>query len=305
MIKKIPSFTVGIPTYYGGPSLIQAIKSVLASKGVAKNFRFIVTVDGNPLKKNIRQQLEKLKIEVIENKQRGGQVARVKQIMKLCKTSVVVITQDDIIFEKNTLKELLLAFNKHPDATMIGANVKGTTPHTFLEKVVNVGVAGTYQIGKQWHGGDNYLLASGRCLAFKTKYCQKFTIPEEVINSDAYFYFENKELGGQFYACDKAIVYNQLPQRFAEHLNQTRKFAVSQKEIEKYIKKAMAKEYQIPLFLSIKVLVGQFIKQPFLTISYLIMQLYAQFIGRQMFKEAKRFWSTDLSTKRVTKSKKN
>jgi len=190
------SFTVGIPTYYGGESLIRAVDSVLASRGVGK-FDIMVTVDGNPLDAKIRQALLQREVKLIENKNRGGQVARIKQLINRTKTDIIILTQDDVLFEPTTARELVNAFSKKT-VTMVSGKVIPLPAKTFIERVVQVGVSISYTIGKNWENSDNYFLAGGRCLAFRSSFVKKFTIPEEVLNSDTYLYFENKKQGGAF-----------------------------------------------------------------------------------------------------------
>ena len=290
--------TVGIPTYYGGQGLAEAAKSILASKGIEK-FRFIVTVDGNPLKDDIRQQFIDLGVEVIENEERGGQVARIKQLIALCDTDILVLTQDDIRFQSDTLAKILRGFENHPETTMIGARMLPVPAKTFLEKVVERGAQLTHRIGDLWQQGDNYLLASGRCLAFRSFMAKKLVIPEEVINSDAYLYFENKKNDGAFLALRDAIVFNKSPQKIQEHIKQNKKFEYSQAELEKYLDGINLKsEYMIPRLIVIRALLSEFIAHPVLTVSYIVLQIYVKF-HKNPFVNVKRFWDTDVSTKRV------
>ena len=228
------SLTVGIPTYYGGPALVRAVESILASRGVEK-FRIIVSVDGNPLKEEVSRRLRELGVDVIENAVRGGQVARIKQMITLCNTDILVLTQDDVQFEPSALAEIVKTFADHSDTTMIGARVKAAPAESLFESAVEVGVRMTHYIGDRWNDENNYLLSSGRCLAFRSYMAKKLTIPEEVINSDAYLYFENKRLGGVFRSVTNAIVYNKSPQKISEHIKQSKKFEYSQAELSRYL----------------------------------------------------------------------
>lgn len=291
------SFTVGIPTYYGGPALVRATKSILRSKNVGP-FRLIVCIDGNPLDPKIEQQLLDLGVEVVFSKQRGGQVARLKQIISMTKTDLVVLTQDDIQFKPNTLANLLKKFDDEK-TTLVAAKILPTKAKTFFERIIEVGVKGNIRLGKLWRDGDNYLLANGRCMVFKTKFVKSFSIREEVINSDAYFYFENKKHGGKFVFADDAVIFNKSPQKLSEHLKQSRKFQISQQENNRYLDQNLEEEYKIPVHLQANALLGEFFDNPVYTLLYLGVNLYTKIAGREMFQDAKRFWETDVSTKRI------
>jgi len=290
------SLTVGIPTYYGGPALVRAVESILASGGVEK-FRIIVSVDGNPLKEEVSRRLRELGVDVIENALRGGQVARIKQMITLCNTDILVLTQDDVQFEPSALAEIVKTFADHSDTTMIGARVKAAPAESLFESAVEVGVRMTHYIGDRWNDENNYLLSSGRCLAFRSYMAKKLTIPEEVINSDAYLYFENKRLGGVFRSVTNAIVYNKSPQKISEHIKQSKKFEYSQAELSRYLHIDLASEYAIPKILIIQALAKEFITHPIAAILYMGIQFYTKF-RKNTYANTKRFWDTDVTTKR-------
>lgn len=297
-MKKKLTLTVGIPTYYGGQVLVNAAKSVLESKEIGK-FRLIVNVDGNPLDPEIEKQLKSMGVDVVFSKQRGGQVARIKQMISLSNTDILVLTQDDILFAPNTLREILNAFEKYPNVTMIGGRMKSKSPEKFMEKIVDVSVEGNYELGKLWRNGDNYLMASGRLLAFRADFVKKFDIPDEVVNSDSYLYFENKRKGGKFMFLSDAIVYNKAPETLKEHLKQSRKFQISQKENEKYAKVDLSEEYSISAGAKLEALAKMLVKRPAWTIFYILTNVYTRIAGKNMYKDAVRFWETDKSTKKV------
>jgi len=295
-MKKKFNLTVGIPTYYGGQGLVKTVTSILFSKGVGK-FRLIVCVDGNPLDKKIEKQLKDLGVDVIFSAERGGQVARINQMIGLTNTDLLILTQDDIKYEQDTITKIIKAFEKNPKVTMVSARLYPLPAKTYLESVIEVGARLTHKIGDNWRNGDNYLISSGRCLAFRTKFINKYKIPEEVINSDAYLYFENKRKGGKFLALTDAVVYNKSPQTLDEQLKQSRKFQYSKEELAKYANKDLSKEYKVPKLISIPAYLEELVKHPLATIGYLSLFLYTRIAGKNMYSNAKRFWETDKSTK--------
>lgn len=292
--------TIGIPTYYGGPSLVETVNSIRASSTYS-DARIVICVDGVPLKKSIEKALQERSVDIVFSEVRGGQVARIKQIIGLCKTPLLVLTQDDIMLDPNALEKIVLTFEQNPKTTMVAACELPTKPVTLFEKILASGYESALWIGEHWNNADNYLLPSGRCLAFRTAHVQKFFLPEEIINSDTYLYFENKRLKGVCQYVKSAIVYNPLPQKLKEHVNQSRKFAISQKENQRYFKRDLTHEYAIPTSLKVKGLLRSVSKQPLYTVAYLAINVYTRIVGRNLFAHATRFWDTDSSTKRVRK----
>ncbi len=295
-MKKKLNLTVGIPTYYGGPGLVKATKSILSSKGVDK-FRFIVCVDGNPLDKKTEKQLKSLGVEVVFSIERGGQVARIMQIIGLTNTDLLILTQDDIRYEKDTIAKIIKAFEENPEVTMVSARLHPLPAKTYFESAIEAGVILTHKIGDAWRNGDNYLLSSGRCLAFRTNFIKKLSIPEEIINSDAYLYLENTRKGGKFLALTDAVIFNKSPQTLDEQLKQSRKFQYSMEELTKYVNTDLSEEYKVPKLISIPAYLEELVKHPLATIGYLTLFLYTRLAGKNMYSNAKRFWETDKSTK--------
>ncbi|MCH7641637.1 glycosyltransferase family 2 protein [Patescibacteria group bacterium] len=296
MKKQKLSFTVGTPAYESGYALVKAVKSIFASKGVSK-FRLIVCVDGNPLDSKIEKQLKDLGADVVISPKRGGQVARINQMIGLTNTDLLILTQDDIKYEPDTIAKIVKAFEDNPKVTMVSARLFPFPAKTFLESAIEVGVRLTHKIGDNWRNGDNYLLSSGRCLGFRTEFLKKFEIPEEVINSDAYLYFENKRIGGKFLALTDAVVYNKSPQTLDEQLKQSRKFQYSLEELTRYIDIDLSKEYKVPKAVSIRAYLSELIEHPLAAIAYFAMFLYTRTQQKNMYAKAKRFWKTDKSTK--------
>lgn len=291
------ALTVGIPTYVGGPALVRTVQSIRMSSGV-EQFRLLVSVDGNPLKPDIRAHLEGLGVEIIENERRGGQVARIKQMVALADTDILVLTQDDVRFDPLTLGRIRTAFTEDAALTMVGAHVVPEPAQTFLERVIEVGVRTSHRAGMRWKAADNYLLASGRCLAFRTSFVKTFSIPEEIINSDAYLYLKNKKSGGTFRHLEGALIYNRSPLRLREYFKQTKKFSSSREELSKYFAYDVSPEYAIPFSLLAKTFVEELLRHPVWSLLYLGAHAYTKFRGNP-YRDATRFWETDVSTKRI------
>lgn len=290
------TLTVGIPTYVGGPSLVRAAESIRASTGV-ENFRLIVAVDGNPLRPEIESALQNLDVEIVLAGVRGGQVARLKQIIYMCRTELVILTQDDIIFEPDAISKLVNAFAKNPKLTMANANVMPMHAETIIEKVQHSGTRIGKYIAMRWNGGDNYLSANGRCQAFRVKWAKKLEIPEEVINSDAFAYFRNKKLGGSYRYIQDAVVYDKSPLFIAEYVKQNKKFQYSANELARYFGEEIRREYSPTAVLRAKAIFMEGAHHPILFAMYMTLRIYMAFLPNT-FQKAKRFWDTDISTKR-------
>lgn len=82
-------------------------------------------------------------------------------------------------------------------------------------------------------------------------------------------------------------------------MNQSRKFAISEAENQRYFKRVLTREYAIPNSLKVQGLMQALSHQPVYTLAYLAINIYTRIAGRNLFKNATRFWDTDSSTKRL------
>lgn len=296
MEKKV-SFTVGIPTYYGGPGLVKTVQSVLAFRDV-QPFRLIVCVDGKPLQRDIGEQLKKMGAEIVLSEIRGGQLERIKQMIGLCETDILFLTQDDILFTPETVREVMKKFEEDESVTMVCGNAKPLPPKNFFESVFNVGLSLADTIGAMWNDGDNHLRVGGRCLALRMDMARKMDISEGVLSSDAYFYFYNRLLGGKFAYANEAIYFLRSPNNLSEHLKQSRKYQLIRKEISAHLSGSDSVP-SLPVKLILLACWKEFLRQPIRFLAYIAVLMYTRCAGRNLYKDKVRFWDTDISTKQI------
>lgn len=289
--------TIGIPTYYGGDSLIRTVESIRGSVD-APPFRLIVCVDGNPLRPEVELRLTELGAEVIFSEVRGGQLERLKQIIGECDTEYLLFTQDDILFSRDTLREMVAAVQGDPDVTMVSGNGQFLPPRNFFEKIMHTGADITDTIGAMWNDGDNYLRVGGRCLAFRADFAKSMKITDSVMSSDVFFYFYNKKFGKRFRYVPEAVYFLRSPDNLSEHLRQSRKYQLVDEEIHRSVGIDVEKEYPIPFRVRLTALVKQFFRHPLLVPCYVAVFLYTRVFGKHLF-DGKKFWDTDVSTKKL------
>jgi len=287
--------TVGIPTCYGGSSLLATVKSILASKGVGK-FRFVVVADRTPIGSAMKKELKRLGVELIWNKKEGSQFKKIKQIVAMCQSDVLVITQDDITFKPNTLANIMRVFATRPELTMVGARVLALPAKTRIETVLASMVHMVDYITTFWNT-DNYLMASGRCLAFRTEKIKKFRIPETVINGDMFLYLENKRLQGAFARPQDAAVYIRCPQRLKDQIGPSSRYQYSEQEMARYFNVPVAQEYRIPLRAKIRAAAKEFLAHPLAVLGYGGVFLYTRLRRQPVKTVSNPVWNIDTSTK--------
>lgn len=296
--KKHLSITVGIPTCYGGESLLATVRTLYASQDI-KHFRLVIVADRTPIEKNIRRELKRLGAEIYWNKEESGQFKKLKEIIEKSRSDIFIYTQDDITFDRRALIEIRNKFEEDPDVTMLGIRILPLPPITFFDSVMAVSVRIVDRIGRRWNRGDNHLTASGRCLAFRAKLLKKFRIPESVVNGDAFLYLENKRLRGEYKQLSRTKVYIRCPQTFSDQIGPSSRYQFSKQELSSYFHFDIRREYEIPKHVIFHAVMEEFLDHPFQVIAYLFVFVYTRFRRQSEEIVINPIWQIDKSTKQI------
>ncbi|MEK7517685.1 MAG: glycosyltransferase, partial [Patescibacteria group bacterium] len=258
--KKL-SLTVGITTCYAGESILETVRSIRWSYGVGK-FRFVIVSDREPFSPNVKKDLKRYGVTLIENKVEGSQFKKKKQILKLCNTDLIVFTNDDVLFGQNTLASVVDEFEKNNKITLISVNNQPLESDSLMAKTIDVGTNIVNRIAKAWNNGDNYLSVIGRFEATRTNWIKKyFDLQDNVVSSDQYIYFENRRHGGMYKFLSTVSVYFRNPQTLKEHLRKSSRFQYSKKEMSKYFGYT-ALDYKIRKLIFLKAIMKEFFTTP-------------------------------------------
>lgn len=292
------TLTVGITTCYGGESILETVKSIRASKGIDK-FRFIIVADREPISSKIKKELKKHGVELIENKVEGSQFKKKKQILKLCNTDLIIFTNDDVLFDPDTLSEVVTEFEMNQEITLISVNNQPTQSSSLVERTINVGTNIVNRIAKNWNEGDNYLSMIGRFEATRTKWIKTyFELKDDVVSSDQYMYFENKKYGGMYKYLPTVSVYFRNPQNLKEHLRKSSRFQYSKEEMSKYFG-YVSDNYKVPNLIFLDAIIKEFLKNPIFFIFYILISLYTRFFKISFKESLNPNWQVDTSTKKL------
>lgn len=291
--------SIGIPTYEAGQSLVAVVKSITTQTCYSQIDRILIAVDGNSIPKKILNSLTEKKVKIVYFKNRKGQSTRINDIFKLLNTKKIVLTNDDVILEKNALEFIQKKYKKYD---LIAGNVKAFNEKKLFGQSLIVGQKFRESIAAYWNSGDNYLSCNGRLIVLSKKLYKRISIPEKIWNNDAYIYLMSKELRLKFTSAQELIAYYKSPSTIKEHLSQSNKFQKSTIDLQRYFKRNISSYYRIPISAIIKSLVLNSLKNPYLTFVYLLIfsttRLKAYFSHADFWFQS--FWETDPSTKTVT-----
>ena len=296
--KKTSSLTIGIPTCYGGESLLATIKTIRQSKDVEFN-RLIIVADRTPISKSIKKELQDMGVELYWNEKEGSQFKKIKQMVDMAKSDIFISTQDDITFPPQTIAEIVKAFKENQNLTMVGVRVLPLKPETFFESIMASLIRAIDRISQHWNKKQNYLAASGRCLAFRTSHLKKFRIPEKIVNGDMFLYLENKRLGGTFIRPNEAVVYIRAPQGIKDQTGPSSRFQYSEREMTSIFGLEAAQEYRIPKLALFMGTLEEFLHHPISMGLYPFVYLYTRLKKQPQSKVVDPVWDIDTSTKQT------
>lgn len=296
--KRELTITVSIPTAYGGESLVETAKSIHASENISP-FRFIIVADRTPISKSIKKGLQDMGVELYWNEKEGSQFKKIKQMIDMAKGDIFISTQDDIIFPPLTIAAIVKTFQEDSQLTMLGARVLPLEPQTFFESIMASMIRVVDRIGGHWNEKQNYLMANGRCLAFRTGHLKKFRIPEKIVNGDMFLYLENKRLGGTFMRPNEAVVYIRPPQKVKDQTGPSSRFQYSEQEMTGIFGPETAKEYRIPKLALFMGTLEEFLRHPISMGLYPFVYLYTRLKKQPQSKVTNPVWDIDTSTKQI------
>lgn len=292
----LEKFSIGIPTYEAGESLVTVINSLISQTAFNKIDKILIAVDGNKIPAKIVKKISHKKVKIFNFKTRQGQSARINDLFRLSKNEKLILTNDDVILEKNAVE---LISKEYRQFDLVAANIKSLTEKTSLEKALMFGQNLRTLISKKWNNGDNYLSCNGRLIILSKKLYKKITIPKNVWNNDAYIYLESQNLKLKFAYADDLIAYCKTPATIREHLSQSSKFQKSPIDLQRFFEDDISGFYKIPVNLIIISIMESFVKNPIAGLIYTTIFIYTRLRSYFMKSEfkVKSFWETDLSTK--------
>ncbi len=290
--------SIGIPTYEAGFSLVSTLNSIYKQTNFEKVKEVILMVDGNKISTEVRKQISNPKLKVISDKERKGQSQRINDICNYAQSDFLILTNDDVIWDENTLKQMVEKYN-FTGADLISGNVFSLKAKSLMEGILKVGIDINRQVYETWNGSDNYLTCNGRIAGLSKKLYKRIQIPASLWNNDAYMYLFTKLNNFKFAYAKKAVIYFRSPDTLDEHAKQSSKFKYSFEENSKYFKQNLDGFYKVPVSLLIKSLIKSGIKNPVKTLLYLYVTFLTALRKTDFSKNKKSFWNTDKSTKKL------
>lgn len=300
MLNKY-KISIVIPTYEVPQCLLDTIKSIYSQKEQPANFELVILIDGN----SNTAMLEKLKYKhfrIVKFPKRMGQSSLITYAVHNIDCDIIVLTNDDVLWTKNTLSSLIEPFY-NSKTHIVAGNVVPLKANCVFENILNYGNNITRDIANNWNNADNYLTCNGRLLALKIREFKHMRIPSRLVNNDAYIYFFSKIKRLNYDFSKKAKCFYRSPSSMKDYLNQNIKFKNSFKENRFEFQKNrlinIEANYSIPFGLLFWHNMLFVVRNPFLYFSYICIYLYASIYSKFNIIKTISLFDTDISTKKI------
>jgi len=129
-MRSLPLISIVFPNHNGGKEPLECLRSI-ENLSYPKDKIEVIVIDNNSTDGSLEQlkvKSEKLKVEgrrlkIIENKENVGFAKAINQGIKLSNGNYIFITNDDIVFEKNSLKNMIEYMENHPEVGIAGGKI--------------------------------------------------------------------------------------------------------------------------------------------------------------------------------------
>ncbi|MBP6949073.1 MAG: glycosyltransferase [Candidatus Pacebacteria bacterium] len=302
-MRKRPTITVGIPTYLGGSHLIQVLKSIYQEENISLIENVIVVSDGRKISPSVVKKIKHKKLRIIQAQEREGQSSRINDIIQATKTDLLILTNDDVLFLPTALSSVVSEY-KHTKSEMISVATYPIKPKTLIERVLKASADIKRDVIGQIAKKETYLTTNGRFIVLSKKVYKHLSLPEKLVNSDAYIYFHvlAKKIRHS-YIEDVVCLYRE-PGTLREHVNQVYKFQMSFNENGKYFtKRFLRNKYKVNKAVLIKANIRALVRNPlYVSLYFLTFAVVRVCIALKVYDMSginEGFWETDYTTKSI------
>ena len=288
-----------IATNHAGTQLVQTVSSIRTSTHM-QHVPVYIMADTLPITPSIARSLEKLGCTLYWQQTRTSQAAKYAKLLKHCKTSHVILTQDDVLFDPDTLHATLQILETAPETTMVGVSNTPLPARSFLERAIRMGTIISNSAASHIHHADNYLACMGRVMTFPTAWLRRLQIPAAATALDAYLYFQNQAQGGVYRFLQNHNVYFRSPNSIHEHRSKGRRYRTIPAQMKQLGLTVNNRLYHIPLWALFRGVMRAASIDGLATAVYIALMGYGLLLPDDNSGGDDNAWAADVSTKDIS-----
>ncbi len=206
---SLPSLSILIAAYNEEKVIEQKLKSILNSNYPKDKIEILVGSDSSTDKTNeIVRSFSNVKL--IEFETRSGKIKIINQLKNLAAHNLLILTDANVLFDKDTLHQLCKHFND-PEIALVDSNII----NTHLQKGNISKAESTYIRGEaaiKYHEGKLFGLMMGPfggCFAVRKEHFEP--VPENFLVDDFYINMKILQKGKKAISEPHALVYEDVP----------------------------------------------------------------------------------------------
>ncbi len=206
---SLPSLSILIAAYNEEKVIEQKLKSILNSNYPKDKIEILVGSDASTDKTNeIVRSFSNVKL--IEFEKRSGKIKIINQLKNLAAHNLLILTDANVLFDKDTLHQLCKHFND-PEIALVDSNII----NTHLQKGNISKAESTYIRGEaaiKYHEGKLFGLMMGPfggCFAVRKEHFEP--VPENFLVDDFYINMKILQKGKKAISEPHALVYEDVP----------------------------------------------------------------------------------------------
>lgn len=302
-MKNQHSITLGIAAYNCQDNIYPLLKSLLSQKIFRRVDQIIVYSDASTDQTvEEAKKVKSKKIKVIEAKKRQGFAHAVEIILKLNKSEITILLNDDIkITDSHFIEKISMAFINNR-VGLVSANPQPMKPLTFIEKAANSAFRVYEQMRYTIRSGNNEFTCDGKVLALSKPFIKGLHMPknyEQTGNTDSFLYFSCLANGFKYKHVKKAVVKFKLPSNLKDYLSLTVRNNTDPYILKGKFGKVVEIEYKKPKLVFYYFGMIEFFKNPTGAILVFIIGLYVWYKAKQVKKAFNPTWDIVMSTKNL------
>lgn len=294
----IPTITIGISAFNEEANIKKLLESLLLQKGDYQIEKIIVSSDGST-DSTVDYATEVIdpRINVISNTERMGKAHRLNEICQISESDILVVLDADVVPENENLISSIIEPIVHiRDVGFTSGPAISLNPKNLFEKTLVWGLKFKTDLFESMKP-NNVFLCIGAIRAFRKSLYKKLHWPPGY-PEDGFSYLASIQLGYKFKYQRSARVIFRVPDNFADHLNQSRRFINSTNRLKKHFSIDYIKDnYRIPANIFIQKMFKFFLKNPLYSLLYCLICVYPRIIRSKVVPPDK--WNISLSTKKL------
>lgn len=298
-MKRKLTVTVGIPAYNEEANIGRLLESVLSQKRDNYKLEKIVVVQDGCMDntgKIVKVYSKKYKfIKLAGDCKRIGKSKRLNYLYKSNKSDILVTFDGDITLTNNQVINELINKFKSPQVGLVGGFNLPNFPKNFFEKIVVTWINLWNEIRKDL--GNSVHNHLGCISASRREFTKQVIIPEGIVADDDFIYFKALTLGFEFRFAKKAIVYYSNVSNLKDFFNQHSRLLNGKLAVADYFGEWVKGLYKVSSLKKLKALFKTFLKNPFLMILAILLQLALRNDTKK--NKHRNLWKTALSSKKV------